>query len=128
MILDTNALSAWAEGNPACRSAFIEASRLIVPVIVLGEYRYGICQSRHRARYEEWLARNLPLAELQSLTATTANHYAELRLHLKTEGTPIPANDLWIAALAVELGLPLLSNDSHFDYIPGLRRIAFGKG
>jgi tRNA(fMet)-specific endonuclease VapC len=58
MILDTNALSAWADGNPACRTAFIEASRLVVPVIVLGEYQYGIRQSRHRARYEEWLARN----------------------------------------------------------------------
>ncbi|MEX2578834.1 MAG: type II toxin-antitoxin system VapC family toxin [Verrucomicrobiales bacterium] len=125
MILDTNALSAWADGNPACRTAFIEASRLVVPVIVLGEYQYGVRQSRHRARYEEWLARNLPLAEVLAVTSVSASHYADLRLHLKTTGTPIPANDLWIAALAVEHQLPLLSNDSHFDFIPGLNRLAF---
>jgi len=62
MILDTNALSAWAEGNPACRSAFAEAQRLLVPSIVLGEYLYGIRQSRYRSRYEQWLAANLPMA------------------------------------------------------------------
>jgi len=48
MILDTNALLAWADGNPACRPVFAEASRLVVPAIVLGEYHYGI---RHRSRY-----------------------------------------------------------------------------
>lgn len=125
MILDTNALSAWADGNPACRQAFIEASRLIVPVIVLGEYQYGIRQSRHRARYEEWLEENLPYAEVHPITAAMADRYASLRLHLKTTGTPIPANDLWIAALTLELQLPLLSNDGHFDLIPGLIRLSF---
>ncbi len=125
MILDTNALSAWADGNPACRSAFLEASRLVVPVIVLGEYQYGIRQSRHRVRYEEWLAHSLPLAELQPITSSTASHYADLRLQLKARGAPIPANDLWIAAQVRELGLPLLSNDTHFDLIPDLDRIAF---
>ncbi len=125
MILDANALSAWADGNQACRSAFAEASRLVVPAIVLGEYYYGIRQSRHRSRYEEWLAQNLPFAEIQPASDTTARHYADLRFHLKTTGTPIPANDLWIAALTKELDLPLLSNDSHFDLIPGLVRLAF---
>jgi tRNA(fMet)-specific endonuclease VapC len=125
MILDTNALSAWADGNPSCRSAFVEAARLVVPTIVLGEYYYGIRQSRHSKRYEEWLALNLPFAEIQPTTEATASHYADLRLQLKTTGTPIPSNDLWIAALAIELHLPLLSNDSHFDRIPDLIRLAF---
>ncbi|HWL54874.1 MAG TPA: PIN domain-containing protein [Chthoniobacteraceae bacterium] len=125
MILDTNALSAWADGNPACRFAFLEASRLVLPAIVLGEYLYGIRQSRHRSRYEEWLTQNLPYAELQPVTASTANHYANLRLQLKAKGTPIPANDLWIAALTLELQLPLLTNDNHFDRIHGLTIIRF---
>jgi tRNA(fMet)-specific endonuclease VapC len=43
------------QGNPACRPAFAEASRLVVPAIVLGEYNYGVRQSRHRSRYEDWL-------------------------------------------------------------------------
>jgi len=125
MILDTNALSAWADGNPACRSAFAEASHLVVPAIVLGEYLYGIRQSRHRKRYDEWLAQNLPFAAIQPISDTTASHYADLRIHLKSTGTPIPANDLWIAALTKELKLPLLSNDSHFDLIPDLIRLPF---
>lgn len=125
MILDTNALSAWADGNPACRSVFAEASRLLVPTIVLGEYLYGIRQSRYRARYEEWLAQNLPTAEIQPVTDVTASHYANIRIHLKSTGTPIPANDLWIASLTLEFKLPLLSNDAHFDLIPALIRLPF---
>lgn len=125
MILDTNALSAWADGNPACRPAFLQAAKLVVPAIVLGEYLYGIRQSRHRQRYEDWLAQNLPLAEVHPVTEATAGHYADLRIHLKNSGTPIPANDLWIAAIALETSLPLLSNDAHFDLIPDLNRLAF---
>jgi tRNA(fMet)-specific endonuclease VapC len=125
MILDTYALSAWADGNPACRPAFAEASRLVVPVIVLGEYRYGIRQSRHRSRYEDWLTKNLLFAEIQPVSEITASHYADLRIRLKTNGTPIPANDIWIAAIALELKLPLLSNDHHFDMIRELDRVAF---
>ncbi len=125
MILDTNALSAWADGNPACHSIFAEASRLIVPAIVLGEYLYGIRQSRYRTRYEEWLAENLPTAEIQPVSHFTASHYANLRIHLKSTGTPIPANDLWIASLALEFKLPLLSNDAHFDLIPAIARLSF---
>lgn len=125
MILDTNALSAWADGNPACRPALAAASRLVVPSIVLGEYLYGVRQSRHRLRYEEWLARSLPLADVTPVSGATASHYADLRIHLKEVGTPIPANDLWIAAFARELKLPLLSNDAHFDRVPDLARISF---
>ncbi len=125
MILDTNALSAWADGNPACRPAFAEASRLVVPVIVLGEYHYGIRQSRQRSRYEDWLTKNLLFAEIQPVSEITASHYAEIRIRLKTNGTPIPANDIWIAAIALELKLPLLSNDNHFDMIRELNRVAF---
>ncbi len=125
MILDTNALSAWAEGNPACRSAFAEAQRLLVPSIVLGEYLYGIRQSRYRSRYEQWLAANLPMAEMVPVSDTTAGLYADLRIHLKKAGTPIPANDLWIAAMALEFRLPILSNDTHFDLIPSIIRLPF---
>jgi tRNA(fMet)-specific endonuclease VapC len=125
VILDTNALSAWADGNPNCRNALATASRLVIPVVVLGEYDFGIRQSVQRARYEAWLATYLPMTEIADLTAVTAAAYAGLRLDLKTRGTPIPANDAWIAALTLQLGLPLLSNDTHFDAVPDLHRIAF---
>jgi tRNA(fMet)-specific endonuclease VapC len=72
MILDTNALSAWADGNPSCREAFMQAATVVVPTIVLGEYRFGILQSRHRERYEQWLAHNLPTIELAPILPDVA--------------------------------------------------------
>ncbi len=125
MILDTNALSAWVEGLAAVEAAFRSADRLVVPSVVLGEYYFGIRQSRRRSRYEEWLVRYLPLAEIAAVTSATADAYADIRLELKQLGNPIPSNDTWIAALARQHGLPVLSNDRHFDVVAGIRRIAF---
>ena len=125
MILDTNALSAWAEGLAAAEAPIRSAQRLVVPSIVLGEYYFGIRQSRHRRRYEEWLRRHLPLAEVATVTSATADLYAEIRLELKRTGTPIPSNDAWIAAISRQHRLPVLSNDAHFDAVDRIRRIAF---
>ena len=125
MILDTNALSAWAEGILAVEPHLQAADRLVVPTIVLGEYYFGIRQSRHRRRYEDWLRRYLPLAEIATVTQTTAEVYAEIRLELKRSGNPIPSNDTWVAALARQHTLSVLSNDTHFDVVRGVSRIAF---
>ena len=125
MILDTNALSAWAEGLKAVKDRYRTAGRLVVPAVVLGEFYFGVRQSRHRSRYEGWLRRYLPLAELAMITRVTASEYAEVRLQLKRSGTPIPVNDAWIAALARQHDLPVLSNDSHFDAVDGVQRLAF---
>ena len=125
MILDTNALSAWVEGLATVEAAFRSADMLIVPTVVLGEYYFGIRQSRHRSRYEEWLRRYLPLADIAAVTSATADAYADIRLELKRLGHPIPPNDAWIAALARQHALPVLSNDTHFDVVDGVRRIAF---
>ena len=125
MILDTNALSAWVEGLATVEDAFRSADRVVVPSVVLGEYYFGIRRSRHRSRYEEWLRRYLPLAEIAAVTSATADAYADIRLELKRLGHPIPPNDAWIAALARQHALPVLSNDTHFDVVDGVRRIAF---
>ena len=125
MILDTNALSAWAEGLASVEASFRSADRIVIPSVVLGEYYFGIRQSRHRNRYEDWLRRYLPLAEIATVTQATADAYADIRLELKRLGTPIPPNDAWIAALARQHDLPIMSNDTHFDVVDGLQRIAF---
>ena len=125
MILDTNALSAWAEGSEAVKDPLLSTPRLVVPSVVLGEYYFGIRQSRHRNRYEEWLRRYLPLAEVAVVNSATADAYADIRLDLRRAGKPIPSNDLWIAALALQHSLPVLSNDMHFDAVEGVTRIAF---
>lgn len=125
MILDTNALSAWAEGVAAVEAPLRSARRLVVPSIVLGEYYFGIRQSGHRDRFQDWLRRYLPLAEIAIVTHATAGVYADVRLELKRSGNPIPPNDAWIAALARQHGMPVLSNDAHFDRVDGVLRIAF---
>lgn len=125
MILDTNALSAWAEGSATVEAGLRSAERLVVPSIVLGEYYFGIRQSRYRRRYEDWLDRYLVLTEIVTVTQATAGIYADIRLELKRSGNPIPSNDTWIAALARQHAFPVLSNDNHFDLVEGIERIAF---
>jgi tRNA(fMet)-specific endonuclease VapC len=123
MILDTNALSAAAEGDPAVTALLARAEQMAIPVIVLGEFRYGIAQSRNRASYEDWLTGLLNDCMVLDINEPTTDHYAEISLQLKRKGTPIPTNDIWIAALCRQHSLPLLSRDRHFDLIAGNKRI-----
>lgn len=122
MIVDTNALFAFIEGDAAAGELMRQQSRVCIPVIVLGEFRYGIASSRHRVIYEQWLDLHTPHFDVLPVTANTAVTYAEIRDILKEQGTPIPAHNLWIAALAREHRLPVLSRDQHFDGIPGVIR------
>ena len=125
MILDTNALSAAADGDPDIIAVLARAEQVAIPVIVLGEYRYGIAQSRNRAAYESWLKGLLQDCFVLDVTESTTHHYAEITLELKRKGKPIPSNDLWIAALCRQNSLPLLSRDRHFDAIAGIMRITW---
>ncbi len=122
MILDTNALSAFVDGEEGVAEVLRRQVRAAIPVIVLGEFRYGISQSRHRPAYEAWLESQLPYFDVLAVTEETSVAYAALRLSLKRAGRPIPANDAWIAALALQHRLPVLSRDGHFDAVPGLER------
>ena len=106
MIVDTNALSAWAEGDSSVEPYLLDAECLVVPSVVLGEFYFGIRQSRDRNKYEEWLAQYLPWTEIVGVTSDTASVYASIRLELRRSGRPIPDNDIWIAALARQHALP----------------------
>ena len=125
MILDTSALSAFVDGDPGVGDVLRRQARAAIPVIVLGEFRYGIATSRHRATYEAWLSSHLEQFDVLAATAETAVAYAALRVSLKRAGRPIPANDAWIAALALQHRLPVLSRDEHFDAVPNLERKAW---
>jgi tRNA(fMet)-specific endonuclease VapC len=122
MIVDTNALSAAADGDPEIISILARADQMAIPVIVLGEYRYGIAQSRNRTHYESWLIGLLRDCFVLDITEPTTQYYAEIILELKRKGKPIPTNDLWIAALCRQHALPLLSRDLHFDSVAGIKR------
>jgi tRNA(fMet)-specific endonuclease VapC len=123
MILDTNALTAAAGDDPGVVALLARAEQMVLPVIVLGEYRHGIAQSRHRASYESWMAELLPDCVVLDIQEPTTHYYAEISLELKRKGKPIPTNDIWIAALCRQHSLPLLSRDRHFDLVAGTKRI-----
>ena len=123
MILDTNGLSALAEGEPALEPLLRRAAQVAIPVIVLGEYRYGISQSRNHIHYEQWLAEYLPSFQILDVDERTTIFYSAVRRELRKAGTPIPSNDVWIAALCRQHSLPLLSRDHHFDAVSGILRI-----
>ena len=125
MIVDTNGLSAWWLNEPSFIRHIEYADRLCVPVPALAEFRFGILKSRFRGRMTTWLEDALTTTTILVADETTTRHYAEIRLQLTTAGTPIPMNDLWIAAIARQHKLPVLSRDTHFDQVSGLARIGW---
>ena len=96
MIINTNEMTAFVNGEPATGDILRGQPRAAIPVIVLGEFSYGTGGSRHRKTHEAWLNRNLAAFELLEVTAETTIAYAGLRGALKRLGRPIPANDAWI--------------------------------
>jgi tRNA(fMet)-specific endonuclease VapC len=125
LILDTNALSAYLDNAPDAVRMVSEARQVAIPVIVAGEFVFGIAQSRHREVYERSLERMLDRCVVLDVGIETARHYAAIRLELKSAGKPIPANDLWIAALARQHAIPVMSRDTHFDFVGGVRRLSW---
>ncbi len=123
MILDTNALSAAADGDPAVSAILAGVEQMAIPVIVLGEYRHGIAESRNRPSYESWLTGLLRDCMVLDVNEPTTHCYAEITLELKRKGKPIPTNDIWIAALCRQHSLPLLSRDRHFDLVVKIKRV-----
>jgi tRNA(fMet)-specific endonuclease VapC len=123
MILDANALSAAADNDTRVIAVLAHADQIALPVIVLGEYRYGISQSRSRTDYESWLQGLLADCLVLDVNERTTHHYAAINLELRRVGKPIPTNDLWIAALSRQHSMPILSHDRHFDLVPGNKRI-----
>ena len=122
MIIDTNALSAAAEEHPGVMEILGDVRQLVLPVVVIGEYRYGIAQSRHRARYRRWLDGLINDCTVLDINEQSTPYYAAISIELRQAGKPIPTNDLWIAALCRQHSLPLLSRDRHFDVVSGVRR------
>jgi tRNA(fMet)-specific endonuclease VapC len=125
VILDTNALAAFADGEPGALAEIGKAHFIAIPVVVLGEYLFGIAQSRRRIEYEQWMNRYIRNYRILDVTPETAARYADVRLELKQEGKPIPPNDTWIAALCRQYSLPVLSQDRHFDFVKGIRRVGW---
>ncbi len=124
-MLDTNAVSAWADGDAALLRVLPRDRLWHLPVVVLGEFRFGIRRSRERAKLERWIEEVEAMCAVLVVDSGTANEYAEIREELRAAATPIPENDLWISALGRQHRLAVASRDAHFDKVRGLKRIAW---
>jgi tRNA(fMet)-specific endonuclease VapC len=123
MILDTSAISDSLREEPRLRRQFTVFGRICIPVVVLGEYRFGLLFSKHRQTIEAKLEELTGDVEVLAIEEQTTTFYGDIRSELKAAGTPMPSSDLWIAALVRQHDLPLLSRDSHFDSVRGITRV-----
>ncbi len=125
LLLDTNAISALFMGEPGIRVLLEEGDRHALPVVAVGEYRFGLERSRSRRQLEELLESLLAVSEVLLIDEQTSRVYASVRERLRVAGRPLPENDVWIAALAVQHRLSLASRDAHFDAVAGLTRVGW---
>ena len=125
VILDTNAVSALLVGDPALGEVLATDQRHHLPVIVIGEYRYGLLGSNRRDPLQKLLEILIRESFVLVIDETTAETYSHVRDELRRKGRPIPENDIWIAALARQHQQPVVSRDDHFDYVSDLRRVVW---
>ena len=123
--IDTNRYSDLARGDKAVQTAVQNAEEVFVPFPVLAELRIGFLGGSKGADNERQLREFLRRAGVSVLFADepTTRHFASLMLQLRRQGTPLPINDVWIAALTLQHGLTLYARDKHFDHIPQLMRL-----
>ena len=125
LALDTNAYRLVMDGDAEATLLARTADRLFMPVPVLAELRFGFLNGTRGRANESHLVRFLDRARVEVLCCDdeTAVRYAELKLQLKKQGTPIPINDVWIAALVLQHHATLFTRDSDFERIPQLPRV-----
>jgi tRNA(fMet)-specific endonuclease VapC len=121
-LLDTNIVIGIFNGDALLRRRLVNEPEVFLNIVVLGELLYGTYNSarvtQNVARIERF-ASTVPILDCDS---QTAHHYGALKTQLRKRGKPIPENDLWIAALASQHDLALVTRDPHFSEIVDLRR------
>ena len=121
--LDTNAYIALLKGDKRVNDALSSATRIYISIVVIAEllsgFRGGSQEKPNRQKLDEFLAK--PVVQVIEANINTADLYSLIKHDLKKNGTPIPTNDIWIAAHAMETGSVLITFDKHFEFIKGLR-------
>jgi tRNA(fMet)-specific endonuclease VapC len=124
LVLDTSAYSRFRAGDTRVRDLIADAELVLLPAPVLGElhgaFEMGSRKSENRVTLTEFLAE--PFVTVIVVDDTVARHYGRVYAGLRRAGTPIPANDMWIAACAIDQGACLLTFDHDFDHVAGLDR------
>lgn len=123
ILLDTNAYSDFMLGKANIVEIIALADHIYLSSTVLGELLSGFVVSKREAQNRLELTKFLrsPRVEILSITDRTADFYATIYANLRRKGRPIPSNDMWIAASAMECGAILITRDSHFAHIENLR-------
>jgi tRNA(fMet)-specific endonuclease VapC len=125
LALDTTAAIAWLRAEAGIPERLARETGVLLPVIVLGELLFGAEASANAARNIARVKELAALCELALVDDAVAGVYGRLRRQLTSSGALIPSNDLWIAATAIDRGVPLLCRDRHFNGVPSLRDIQF---
>jgi tRNA(fMet)-specific endonuclease VapC len=123
VILDTNAISALAAREAPLLERLRAVDTLALSFISVAEFRFGLLGSNRPEQGLELL--NQLIARIPTLypDAATVGRYSQIADDLKRTGRPIPQNDMWTAALALQHVLPVVSRDRHFDFVPGIDRL-----
>lgn len=123
--LDANRYTDFCRGLEDVVETLEAATTVVVPFVVLGELRAGFAVGTRGTQNERVLRRFLAKPGVETLFADdqTTYHYASVYRQLRAQGTPIPTNDMWIAALVLQHGLALCARDRHFDHLPQIARI-----
>ena len=126
VVLDTNTYSEWVR-NGRWAELIGRATSILVPAPVLGELRDGFLKGSRASQNEETLMEFLSssMVAIAYVGEETSHVYARFKNELRRKGKPIPINDIWIAAVAHESGGTLLTGDSHFGFLDGLK-VCFG--
>jgi tRNA(fMet)-specific endonuclease VapC len=125
LALDTNRYTDLCRGDASVVETVERADDVWLPFIVLGELRAGFAVGSQGPRNEAVLRRFLMKSGVAVLYADeqTTHHYGTVYRQLRKQGTPIPTNDMWIAALVLQHSLVLCARDTHFDALPQLPRV-----
>ena len=120
ILIDTNGYRDFCAGDVRALDFIQRADEILLPFASLAELRAGFLCGTQSKRNESVLTRflNRPRVRLLYADENTTHHYARIFFQLRKQGTPIPTNDMWIASLAVQHDLILLSRDKHFDHLP----------
>lgn len=123
ILLDTNAYTKLLRGDKQVLEVLGNADSIFMPVVVLGEllagFRGGTKETKNRKLLDGFLMK--PRVEVVPISQDTAEIFAEIKYGLTRAGTPLPINDIWIAACAIEVGAVIVSYDDHFLKIPKVR-------
>jgi tRNA(fMet)-specific endonuclease VapC len=123
--IDTNVYRTFCEGLSSAVEHFAQAVEIHIPYVVLAELRAGFLCGTVAKKNERILIQflNRPRVRILLPDEATTHHYARVFAQLRAQGTPIPTNDMWIAALVLQHDLQLYSRDSHYDNLPQIPRL-----